>query len=98
MGIFCGRELCELLKVGFSQLKLSRFVGNDGLWVWLLTTPTTIMLGQETTNEIELGEQEMLIEATMSTWQVRKLLLDKYCLASEREATFMIPVCHHCQE
>ena len=63
MGIFCGRELCELLKVGFSQLKLSRFVGNDGLWVWLLTTPTTIMRGQETTNEIELGEQESELES-----------------------------------
>ena len=28
-----------------------------------------------------------MIEAIMSTWRLRKLLLDKYCLASEKEVT-----------
>ena len=33
-----------------------------------------------------------MIEATMSTWRFEKLLLDKYCLASEREAISTIPM------
>ena len=55
------------------------------------------MRGQETMTEIELVQTRLvsykatkwqsLIEATMSMWQFGKLLLDKYRLASEREAT-----------
>ena len=40
-------------------------------------------------SELEIGRATKcrpLIKATMSTWQFGKLLLDKYCLASEREA------------
>ena len=44
-------------------------------------------------SELESYEVETVVtfEATMSTWRFGKLLLDKYCLASEREASSMIP-------
>ena len=49
-----GENFRKLLKIKFSQLKVSQIVGNDGLWVWQVATPTT-MRGRETTNEIELA-------------------------------------------
>ena len=51
---FAGENFHELLKVGFSRLKLSRTVGIDNLWVWQVTTPS-LLRGEETTNEIELA-------------------------------------------
>ena len=72
------------------------FTGENFRELW----KTTIMRGQETTTEIELVQTKLvsqkatkwrpLIKATMSMWQFGKLLLDKYCCASEREATSMI--------
>ena len=49
-----GENFRELLKVGFSQLKLPQIVENDGLCVWQVAT-LTIIHGQEMTNEIDLG-------------------------------------------
>ena len=42
-----GEKFHELLKVRFSQFKLSQIVGNDSVWVWQVATPT-IMCGRKT--------------------------------------------------
>ena len=53
--------------------------------------PPTIILGQEIVknkmSELESYDVEMSIEATMSMSWFGRLLLDKYCLTSERKAT-----------
>ena len=89
-GIFCGWKLSQTTE---SQIFAIKTFANCG--------ETAIMHGQETTNEIELVRTRWvswkttkwrpLIEATMSTWQFGMPPLDKYCLASEREAISMIP-------
>ena len=54
------------------------------MWVWQAATPTIMHRQREW--------QPLLIEASISKWRLGKLLLDKYCLVSEREATSRITI------
>ena len=64
-----GKNLHELLKVGFSQLKLFQIVGNDSLWVWQVATPI-LMHGQETKKEIEWAQTKYEVATVDQGYQV----------------------------